>query len=93
MYGPFAVYDATADCQDVVELPSKACQGSVGDVDVVADAVTFAVVGAVKGTVMMFVGSAHTREFQYGFEAGHVVHAFVIVSQYGVATDVAAIHV
>jgi hypothetical protein len=90
VYGPFAVY-ATADCQDVVELPSKARHG--GDVEVVADAVTFAVVVAVNGVVTMFVGSAHTREFQYGFEAGHTVHAFVTAFQYGVAIDVATIHV
>jgi hypothetical protein len=90
VYGPFAVY-ATPDCQDVVELPSKACHG--GDVEVVADAVTFAVVVAVNGVVTMFVGSVHTREFQYGVEAGHTVHAFVTVFQYGVEIDVAAIHV
>lgn len=92
VYGPFAVY-AAVDCQYVVELPSKACHGSVDEADVVADAVTFEVVGAVIGVVRMFVGSVHTREFQYGFVAGHDVQAFVIVSQYGVATDVAAIHV
>jgi hypothetical protein len=84
------VYDAS-DCQYVVELPSNAFQGR--DTEVVADAVTFPVVGAVNGVVMIFVGSVHTREFQYGIEGGHTVHAFVTVLQYGVETDVAAIHV
>ena len=77
----------------VVELPSNACHGNVDEADAVADAVTFEVVGDVIGVVMMFVGSVHTREFQYGFVAGHAVHALVTVSQYGVATDVAVIHV
>jgi hypothetical protein len=63
------------------------------EVDVVADAVTFAVVVVVIGVVIMFEGRVHTREFQYGIDDGHAVHAFVAVSQYGVEIDVAAIHV
>lgn len=83
---------ATADCHDVVELPSKAFHGGEVEVDVVADALTFAVIVDVIGAVMMFVGSAQIREFQYGLEVGHAVHVLVAMSQYGVAIEVALIH-